>query len=146
MNYDSPPVQYNLYTRITSHRLYETAIELAGYQIKEGCSKHQISVELDASRMKKINPTLPIRDTLMVRLQQLRNQRCKSAPTVHDRSKRVRKVYLPNECSARRNTELIYGPLRIRRNGPDKVVSTTEVPYCFQKSEHLYNPEPTIHL
>ena len=40
--------------------------------------------------------TLPTWDTLMIRLQQSRNPRCKSAPTVRDRSKHVRKHSLPN--------------------------------------------------
>ena len=39
---------------------------------KEGQSKRQISVELDASRMKRNDPTLPTWNTLKTRLFQLK--------------------------------------------------------------------------
>ena len=51
-------------------------------QKKEGRSKRQISIKLNASRMKKNGPTLPTSDTLKIRLQQLRNPRCACVPTV----------------------------------------------------------------
>ena len=72
MNYDSPPTQYNLYILIPSHRSYETVIELSGYQRKEGGTKCQILVQLNASRMKKNDPTLPTRNTLKTRLFQFK--------------------------------------------------------------------------
>ena len=53
-NYDFPPgITYQVYTLIPSNRLYEVAIELSGYQRKGDSSKRQISVELEASRIKK---------------------------------------------------------------------------------------------
>ena len=83
---------YNLYTRISSHRFYETVIEMAGIREKEGPQNVKISVALDASRMEKNDPTLPTLDTLRIRLYQLRNLSCKCAPTVRDQSKRVGNV------------------------------------------------------
>ena len=59
INYESPPTQHNLYAIILSHRLYKTIIELSGYQREESRSKRQISVQFNASRMKKNDPTLP---------------------------------------------------------------------------------------
>ena len=67
-------------------------------QRKECRSKRQISVELNATRMEKNDPTLPTWDTLKVRLQRLlRNPRRKCAPTARNQSQRVRKTPPPNE-------------------------------------------------
>ena len=57
--------------------------------------------------MKRDDPTLPTWDTVRVRLQQSGNLRCKCAPTVRDRSKRVAKTSLPNACIQGGNSELI---------------------------------------
>ena len=92
--------------------------------------------------MKKNDPTLPAWDTLIIRLQRLRNSRCKNAPTVRDRSKRVRKISLPHECISNRKLRAhppVQIVLRTRRNEPNKGISTTEVPYCFQKPKQILN-------
>ena len=101
--------------------------------------------------IKKNNPTLRTWDALIItdRLQQLRNPRCKSAPTVSERSKRVRKVSLPNEFISKSKLRAhltVQVLLRIRRKGVRQKGQYQEVPHCFQKSESFYNPEPNIHL
>ena len=50
MDYDFSPSQFKLKTTISSHRLYETAMEVSGYQRKG--TKRQISVQLNASKMR----------------------------------------------------------------------------------------------
>ena len=46
--------------------------EAAKKQGKEGRSKRPIPVELDASRIKKNDPTLPTWDTLVIKLESFR--------------------------------------------------------------------------
>ena len=53
-------------------RLYEIVIELSGYQKKEGRTKCHISIQLNASRMKENDPTLPTTNTLKTRLSQFK--------------------------------------------------------------------------
>ena len=52
-------VIYVLYVLIPFHRLYETVIELSGHHRKEGGTKREISVQLNAGKTKKYAPTLP---------------------------------------------------------------------------------------
>ena len=85
--------------------------------------------------MEKSDPILPTRDTLMVRLQQLRNPCCKSAPTVLDRSKRVEEISIPNECISKRQ-------LRTHRT----VRGANPTLYARKKLSGLFEKFPKVQL
>ena len=97
INYDSPSTQYNPFTLIPSYRLYDIVIELSEYQRKEGRTKRQILVQLNAaSRMKKNDPTLTTWNTLQTinRLIQFKESTLQVVRTGSTRSnvKHVRKT------------------------------------------------------
>ena len=70
MDYAFSPSQFKLNITISSHRLYETVVKLSGYQ-RKGTTR-QISVQLNASKMRENATTLPISYTLNIRLFHLR--------------------------------------------------------------------------
>ena len=66
--YGYTPAKYNEHALLPSHTLYETVIEQSGHQRKEGRSNRHISIQFNASRMKKNDPALPTWNTLKAKL------------------------------------------------------------------------------
>ena len=85
MDYDFSPSQFKLKITISSRRLYETVMELSGYQRKG--TKRQISVQLNASKMRENATTLPTSYTLQIRLFHVRTTHRTCIRAVHVRSK-----------------------------------------------------------
>ena len=85
MDYDFFPSQFKLKITISSHRLYETVMEPSGYQRKG--TKRQISVQLNASKMRENATTLPTSYTLQIRLFHVRTTHRTCIRAVHVRIK-----------------------------------------------------------